>query len=354
MNEKVLINNKEYTFVKDYRDDKNLRTRLNDLTDKTYGFNFKEWYEAGYWEEVYIPYSLLDGDKLIANASVSIMKMNVLGKKKNYIQIGTVMTDNEYRNKGLSRYLIEKIISEYKEKSDCIYLSANDTVLNFYPKFGFEKVNEYKYSISKIKEATNIKKRKLNIDNKEDKKILESILDNSIVNSKLYVEDNKNLIMFYCLGFLKECIYYIKEYNSVAICEYEEDVLNINGIFCDRNFDLDKVCNYNDNKIKELESNPNIIRNKSKIKASINNAKIFKSIKEEYHSFYNYLKTFTNNKIIYERNKTTSSLSDKISKDLKKRGMTFIGSIIIYSYLQAIGIIYSHDKGCYLHRENTN
>ena len=56
MNEKVLINNKEYTFVKDYRDDKNLRTRLNDLTDKTYGFNFKEWYEAGYWEEVYIPF----------------------------------------------------------------------------------------------------------------------------------------------------------------------------------------------------------------------------------------------------------------------------------------------------------
>ena len=118
------------------------------------------------------------------------------------------------------------------------------------------------------------------------------------------------------------------------------------------NFNLDKVCNYNDNKIKELENNPNIIRNKSKIKASINNAKIFKSIKEEYHSFYNYLKTFTNNKIIYEYNKTTSSLSDKISKDLKRRGMTFIGSITIYSYLQAIGIIYSHDKDCYLFKTN--
>lgn len=118
------------------------------------------------------------------------------------------------------------------------------------------------------------------------------------------------------------------------------------------NFDLDKVCNYNNDKIKELENNPNIIRNKSKIKASINNAKIFKNIKEEYHSFYNYLKTFTNNKIIYEYNKTTSSLSDKISKDLKKRGMTFIGSITIYSYLQAIGIIYSHDKDCYLFKTN--
>ena len=119
-------------------------------------------------------------------------------------------------------------------------------------------------------------------------------------------------------------------------------------------FDIDKICNYTEDKIKELEENKDIIRNKLKIKASINNTKIFKDIKEEYHSFYNYLKTFTNNKIIYEYNKTTSSLSDKISKDLKKRGMTFIGSITIYSYLQAIVIIYSHDKGCYLHKENTN
>ena len=119
-------------------------------------------------------------------------------------------------------------------------------------------------------------------------------------------------------------------------------------------FDIDKICNYTEDKIKELEENKDIIRNKLKIKASINNTKIFKDIKEEYHSFYNYLKTFTNNKIIYEYNKTTSSLSDKISKDLKKRRMTFIGSITIYSYLQAIGIIYSHDKGCYLHKENTN
>ena len=97
------------------------------------------------------------------------------------------------------------------------------------------------------------------------------------------------------------------------------------------NFDINKICLYDENKIQELLSNKDIIRNKLKIKASINNAKIFKSIKEEYHSFYNYLKTFTNNKIIYEYNKTTSSLSDKISKDLKRRGMTFIGSITIYS-----------------------
>ncbi len=117
------------------------------------------------------------------------------------------------------------------------------------------------------------------------------------------------------------------------------------------NFDIDKVCNYDDSKIDELLSDKNIIRNKLKINASINNSKIFKEIVNEYSSFYNYLKTFTNNKIIYENDKTTNKLSDDISKDLQKRGMKFVGSTTIYSYLQAIGIIYSHLKECYLYKE---
>ena len=119
------------------------------------------------------------------------------------------------------------------------------------------------------------------------------------------------------------------------------------------NFDLDKICNYDEEKIKELLNNKDIIRNKLKIKASINNAKIFRNIKNEYGSFYNYLKIFTKGKIIYETDKTTNELSDTISKDLKKRGMTFVGSIIIYSYLQAIGIINSHDKDCSFYKNKS-
>ncbi len=117
------------------------------------------------------------------------------------------------------------------------------------------------------------------------------------------------------------------------------------------NFDLDKVCQYDDSKISELLNNKSIIRNKLKIKASINNSKIFKDIVNEYGSFYNYLITFSGVKILYETDKTTNELSDLISADLKKRGMKFVGSTIIYSYLQAIGLIYSHEKGCYLHKK---
>ena len=114
------------------------------------------------------------------------------------------------------------------------------------------------------------------------------------------------------------------------------------------NFNIDKICNYDDKKIKELLENTDIIRNKLKINAAINNSKIFKEIQKEYQTFSNYIWHFTENKIIYETDKTSSELSDEISKDLKKRGMKFVGTTIIYSYLQAIGVIYSHEKGCFL------
>ena len=113
-------------------------------------------------------------------------------------------------------------------------------------------------------------------------------------------------------------------------------------------FNVDKIAQYSENKIKELMNNQGIIRNKLKIKASVNNAKIFKNIQKEFGEFYHYLQQFANNKIIYETGKTHNEVSDKISQDLKKRGMKFVGTTIIYSYLQAVGLIYSHEKNCFL------
>ncbi len=116
-------------------------------------------------------------------------------------------------------------------------------------------------------------------------------------------------------------------------------------------FDLDKVCAYGHEKITELLNNKDIIRNKLKIYASISNSKIFKEIACEYGSFYAYLRHFAHQETIFETGKTTNELSDEISNDLKSRGMKFVGSTIIYSYLQAIGLICSHEKECYLYRK---
>lgn len=135
-----------------------------------------------------------------------------------------------------------------------------------------------------------------------------------------------------------------------------ECVLNKREYFreCYDNFDIDKVVCYDEDKIQELLSNKNIIRNKLKIRASISNAIIFKDIVGEYGSFYQYLKKFSGGKILYENDCTTNSLSDNISCDLKRRGMKFVGSTIIYSYLQAIGIINSHFKECFMYKGNNS
>ena len=114
-------------------------------------------------------------------------------------------------------------------------------------------------------------------------------------------------------------------------------------------FDLEKVAAYDEAKIEELLQNKGIIRNKLKVRANINNSRIFQAIAGEYGSFYEYLKTFTKGVTLYETGKTTNGLSDALSKDLQKRGMKFVGSTIIYSYLQAIGVINSHDEECDLH-----
>ncbi len=113
-------------------------------------------------------------------------------------------------------------------------------------------------------------------------------------------------------------------------------------------FDIDKVCAYDEEKIGELMNNSSIIRNRKKIEATITNSKVFKDIQKEFGSFNEYLWGYTRGKTLVEPYtlRTTSPLSDAISKDLKKRGMKFVGSTVIYSYLQACGIINAHGKEC--------
>ncbi|MBR3681505.1 MAG: DNA-3-methyladenine glycosylase I [Clostridia bacterium] len=115
-------------------------------------------------------------------------------------------------------------------------------------------------------------------------------------------------------------------------------------------FDIDFVCHFSDDKISKLKEDKGIIRNKRKIDASIKNSKIFKAILLEYGSFYSYLRSFVGDQIIYESDKTKSELSDAISRDLISRGMSFVGSTVIYSYLQAVGFIYSHEPECFLYK----
>lgn len=115
-------------------------------------------------------------------------------------------------------------------------------------------------------------------------------------------------------------------------------------------FDAEKIAAYGDDKIAELQNNKDIIRNKLKIGAAVNNARIFSDVQKECGSFAEYLKGFTGERQITETGKTVSPLSDALSEDLVKRGMKFVGSTVIYAYLQAIGIISSHGEECFMYK----
>jgi DNA-3-methyladenine glycosylase I len=119
------------------------------------------------------------------------------------------------------------------------------------------------------------------------------------------------------------------------------------------NFDVKKVSEYDEAKIEELMNNPDIIRNRRKIEASINNAKKFLEVQKEFGSFDNFIWSFVDNNVVKNHWKdlseipATSELSDKVSKELKRRGFTFVGSTIIYAHLQAIGLINDHLVTCF-------
>lgn len=115
-------------------------------------------------------------------------------------------------------------------------------------------------------------------------------------------------------------------------------------------FDVSKVAAYGSDKLAALAQNTGIVRNKLKIAAAVNNAAVFLETQKEYGTFSAYIWHFTGGKQIVNRDgivRATSPLSDAVSKDMKKRGMKFVGSTIIYSYLQAVGVIDDHEEQCF-------
>ena len=119
-------------------------------------------------------------------------------------------------------------------------------------------------------------------------------------------------------------------------------------------FDVEKIANYDQTKVDDLLQNAAIIRSRGKVEAAIANAKIVLDLKREYGSFCNYLWSFSGGKVVLspdDQPRATSPLSDRMSVDLKRRGMRYAGSVTIHSFLQAAGIVNEHEPACYRYGE---
>ncbi len=217
---------------KNYRNNDALRTSFNRLADKTFGLSFENWYQNGFWRDNYIPYSVVIDGEVVSNVSVNACNMNYKGKIVKLIQLGTIMTDNDHRGKGYARALMEEVIKDYDGKVDGIYLFANDSVLEFYPKFGFKEAKEYQYT-KEVTISGECKVRNIPLKGKADFDRAVKILDTNEQNAQLYMVGNPGLYMFYLSQFMTESLFYIEECGSYAIAEMEDDTLILHTIIGD-------------------------------------------------------------------------------------------------------------------------
>lgn len=226
--------------IKNYRSNVTLRHSFNELAQKTFGLDFEDWYQNGFWGDNYCPYSIVIDGKVAANVSVSRTDLHIHGQLKHFLQLGTVMTDTPYRNQGLIRRIMKEIQEDFAAKANGVYLFANDTVLDFYPKFGFHPSFEYQYSKPAYYMEEN-RFEKIIMDRPAAWAALLDVMHHNIFHGTFDMVNNYELIMFYVTKFMQENVFYHKGTETYVIAELDGKELFIHNVFSKTLDDLDAV-----------------------------------------------------------------------------------------------------------------
>ncbi|MCR4557398.1 MAG: GNAT family N-acetyltransferase [Saccharofermentans sp.] len=227
--------------ISDYMRDENSRHMLNALTRKTFGFDFEGWVTNGYFEGDYIPYSLVENGVMISNVSANKMRFVQNGVIKNYIQLGTVMTDESYRNQGLAAKLMQHVIKEYEDKCDGIYLFGDLSAMGFYRKMGFDIVNQYMYFVKE--EFCNSGKSggpfmPVSEMDEDIKKKYKELVRLSYPHSAFEQMNKFGLQMFYTSGM--DSVYYSSDLDCFIVKEQDGDTV-LGSVLCRKKVRLAEV-----------------------------------------------------------------------------------------------------------------
>lgn len=215
-------------FIKNYRDNDDLRGSFNKLAIESFGINFEPWYQKGFWNDNYMCYSFQLEGQIIANVSANKMKLKWDGKDYEAIQIGTVMTLPAFRKKGLAYRLLDMVVKEWENKVDFIYLFGNDSALNLYKQFDMKVFKEHRFFTSMPSIKNEGKIRKLDLNNEVDLKLMVEMANKRVAQSDtIGIEDDAHLIMFYCHEWLADDLYYIEEKETILVLEEEDEVLHL-------------------------------------------------------------------------------------------------------------------------------
>ncbi|WMJ22487.1 GNAT family N-acetyltransferase [Paludicola sp. MB14-C6] len=225
-----------------YFENEQLRNSFNQLAMKTFGLDFEPWYQENAFCQKYIPFACVLDEQVVANVSVNKFQLVMNGAIKNALQFGTVMTDIEHRNQGLCKQLMKHILKKYDKEYDFMFLYANNTVLNLYPKFKFQRIQEFHYQIN----ATAIKRvpsmiHFLDATNPIDRDLIINTCKNrKPVSTKLGVLNDDWPLIYYAFSEDWEQ-YYLPDDHILVLISRQEGVLHIYDIISPNEFRLDDV-----------------------------------------------------------------------------------------------------------------
>lgn len=226
----------KWKLITAYMQDEQSRAMLNQLTQATFGFDFEAWVRGGYCEGSYLPYSFTDGTRLAANVSANLMEFDLYGKKKQLIQIGTVMTDESHRKQGLARALMEELLRQHTA-TEGFYLFANDSATGFYEKCGFSVATETVFYSDEWKQRTQPSFMPVRTADMTEEALaarrrhyIEAIRKRA-ANSALELY-NPGLILFYTADM--EEVYYSEALDCYVVAELQGDCLYLNDVIARR------------------------------------------------------------------------------------------------------------------------
>lgn len=232
-----------YAYHTDIRDNPVLLASFNALTRRVFDFDFSDWHARGWWSSEHIgytPHALVKDGEVVANVSSTPLNFIIAGEPVRALQLGTVMTKPELRGQGLQRALMERVLGEAAGQFDMIYLYANDSVVDFYPRFGFAPATEYAFSRAMPRGAAPAA-TPANMDDPAACGNLLALYKQGNPFSAAQMVGETGLLMFSCAGFMKENVFFIDGLNAAAVAEYDGDTLTLYDVFCPPDAALDDV-----------------------------------------------------------------------------------------------------------------
>lgn len=220
--------------VSHYRDQEGLRLSFNRLAQLTFGINFEAWYQKGAWDDSYTCYSFADGEEIVANVSVTAMTVLLNGNEVPALQVGTVMTHPDYRGLGLFKKLMEEALTSSRQPGNSlVFLFANESVVNLYPKLGFTRSPFYRYETDlELRERDGSPQlRKLDVSREEDWALLVRLAQGrGPLPAECSVSGGASIFLWYCLNIFPDALYYAEDRELLLVYKWSEGKIEVMDI----------------------------------------------------------------------------------------------------------------------------